>query len=178
MQTFSEIEVNIQNHFQFDSLSNWATDRPIDCETIEPRTWQSWFQIWLSNLSVNLPEAGGYELTLRLTSDSEIQTLNAQYRDRSVPTDVLAFATLELDIPQFSNPVVSVEPLYIGDIVISVETAWKQAQEQNHSLKKELVWLASHGFLHLLGWDHQDDSSLLLMLAQQERLVQSIENNF
>jgi probable rRNA maturation factor len=175
MQIFSQIEVNIQNNFQFDSCIDRVAETECDRLAIESMNWQSWFQTWLSQLSVDLPKANAYELTLRLTSDSEIQILNAQYRDRSVPTDVLAFATLELDIPQFSNPVVLTEPLYIGDIVISVETAWKQAQEQNHSLKKELIWLASHGFLHLLGWDHPDDPSLLLMLAQQERLIQSIE---
>jgi probable rRNA maturation factor len=175
MQIFSQIEVNIQNNFQFDSFIDRVAYMERDRNSMESMNWQSWFQTWLSKLSVDLPKANAYELTLRLTNDSEIQTLNSQYRDRSVPTDVLAFATLELDIPQFSDPVVLTEPLYIGDIVISVETAWKQAQEQNHSLKKELIWLASHGFLHLLGWDHPDDKSLLLMLAQQERLIQSIE---
>ena len=114
---------------------------------------------------------------MRLTNDLEIQTLNAQYRHQDRPTDVLAFATLELDVPQFANPDFSNEPLYIGDIVISVETAWKQALEQKHSLNRELVWLASHGFLHLLGWDHPDDSSLLLMLAKQKKLLQSVDTD-
>jgi probable rRNA maturation factor len=173
MQLSSQVEVNVQNLFQFDSLVD------CNCNPIEAASWQHWFQVWVSELelSVNLPKAEAYELSLRLTNDIEIQTLNAQYRDRPSPTDVLAFATLELDVPQFINPVVLTEPLYLGDIVISVETAWKQAQEQNHSLNRELVWLASHGFLHLLGWDHPDDPSLLLMLAQQEKLLQSIEVN-
>lgn len=126
-------------------------------------------------MSIDIPKANAYELSLRLTNDLEIQTLNAQYRHQDRPTDVLAFATL--DLPQFSNPTFLTEPLYIGDIVISVETALRQAQDRQHSLNRELVWLASHGFLHLLGWDHPDDSSLLLMLAQQEKLLQSIDTD-
>ena len=62
-------------------------------------------------------------------------------------------------------------PLELGDIVISVETAARQAAEQGHSLERELLFLASHGLLHLLGWDHPDDASLAVMLARQEALL-------
>ena len=65
-------------------------------------------------------------------------------------------------------------PLYLGDIVISVDTAHRQAQQQGHPLKTELAWLAAHGFLHLLGWDHPDEDSLNSMLNQQEMLLQTI----
>jgi probable rRNA maturation factor len=58
--------------------------------------------------------------------------------------------------------------------VISVETADRQAQQQGHSLKTELAWLASHGCLHLLGWDHPDLESLKRMLNQQVTLLQAI----
>jgi probable rRNA maturation factor len=63
------------------------------------------------------------------------------------------------------------EPLELGDIVISVETAARQAPEHGHSLERELLFLASHGLLHLLGWDHPDEASLAAMLAQQEQLL-------
>ncbi|MFM7312248.1 MAG: rRNA maturation RNase YbeY [Cyanobium sp.] len=62
-------------------------------------------------------------------------------------------------------------PLELGDIVISVETAARQAPEQGHSLERELLFLASHGLLHLLGWDHPDDARLAMMLARQEALL-------
>jgi len=65
------------------------------------------------------------------------------------------------------------EPLELGDIVISLETAARQAPEHGHSLEQELLFLASHGLLHLLGWDHPDDASLAAMLARQHELVQS-----
>jgi probable rRNA maturation factor len=134
--------------------------------------WEDWFKIWLESLGDYLPEASGYELSLRLTDDAEIHGLNRDYRQKDQPTDVLAFAALEVDFPL---PQTTFEPLYLGDLVISVATATRQAQEQNHSLTRELAWLAAHGLLHLLGWDHPDDESLGLMLAQQEELLQKID---
>ncbi len=137
--------------------------------------WQQWFQAWLDQLQPQLIEAiaaaSGYELTLRLTDDAEIQTLNANYRDRDQPTDVLAFAALEVECPQ---PEEWDEPLYLGDIVISVDTANRQAQQQGHSLRHELAWLAAHGCLHLLGWDHPDEASLERMLDQQVLLLNQV----
>lgn len=111
------------------------------CE-ISPLTWNHWVQCWLTHLAPDLPPAPYYELSLRLTSDREIASLNAQYRDRDTPTDVLAFAALEVELPPAE--VLASEPLYLGDIVISVDTAYRQAQQQNHSLSTELVWLAAH----------------------------------
>jgi probable rRNA maturation factor len=63
------------------------------------------------------------------------------------------------------------EPLELGDIVISLETAARQAPDHGHPLERELLFLASHGLLHLLGWDHPDDASLAAMLSRQERLL-------
>jgi probable rRNA maturation factor len=64
--------------------------------------------------------------------------------------------------------------LYLGDIVISIETARQQAQQQEHPLPTELAWLAAHGLLHLLGWDHPDEESLSQMLKQQVILLKTI----
>ncbi|AUB37577.1 ybeY, putative rRNA maturation factor [Nostoc flagelliforme CCNUN1] len=68
----------------------------------------------------------------------------------------------------------SVPLLYLGDIIVSVDTAQRQAQQQEHSLPTELAWLASHGLLHLLGWDHPDEESLGRMLKQQVRLLNAV----
>jgi probable rRNA maturation factor len=130
-------------------------------------TWQDWFQQWLNLLSPDTPKNDHYELTLRLTNDTEIKALNNQFRNIDKATDVLSFASLENEILIDDLD----EPLYLGDIIISVETAKNQAINQQHSLKIELAWLASHGFLHLLGWDHSDDQSLIEMLKQQEALL-------
>ena len=61
--------------------------------------------------------------------------------------------------------------LELGDIVISLDTAARQAPEHGHSLEQELLFLASHGLLHLVGWDHPDDASLAAMLARQGDLL-------
>ena len=131
---------------------------------------QSWFSLWLKRLSNYIPEAIAYELCLRLTGNGEIQTLNCKYRNRNGPTDVLAFATLEVNMP----PIDKSEPVYLGDIIISVDTANQQAKEQGHSLQIELAWLMAHGFLHLLGWDHPDEESLHEMLWLQETLLKMV----
>ncbi|NEP23754.1 rRNA maturation RNase YbeY [Moorena sp. SIO3I6] len=141
---------------------------------ISLHTWESWFHQWLVALELNLPEAKSYELSLRLTDNSEIKALNSQYRKKNQPTDVLAFAALEVNSPKLSPQKQLSVPIYLGDIVISVDTAVQQAKQHGHSLSKELAWLATHGLLHLLGWDHPDEESLVRMLDQQETLLQSV----
>ncbi len=134
--------------------------------------WETWFECWMENLKSQLPLANTYELSLRLTDDAQIRLLNHQYRQQDKPTDVLAFAALEVDFP--INEEMRSQALYLGDIVISVDTANRQATEQGHTLQTELAWLATHGLLHLLGWDHPDETSLLQMLDQQAVLLQLI----
>ena len=143
-----------------------------DLEMVDSIPWTIWIQRWLC--SMNLACESTYELGLRLTSDREIQELNRQYRSMDKPTDVLAFATTEDEI--IIAPEVA-EPTYLGDIIISLDTAVKQATEQQHSIVVELAWLASHGLLHLLGWDHPDDASLDLMLKRQGELIQLVIQN-
>lgn len=157
----SIVTLNLQDAFFADGESN----------CIEQIPWEQWLQTWLTAAQTDLPVANGYEITLRFTNDREIQALNHQYRQINQPTDVLAFAALEIDFP---NPVMDMlldEPLYLGDIVISVDTATKQAQERGYALTRELAWLAAHGLLHLLGWDHPDDASLAKMLSKQETFL-------
>lgn len=162
-----QVEVAVQDYF----FANDANGSPL----VSPQQWESWFRRWLEALQPDLePDLSSrhYELSLRLTDDAEIQSLNAQYRQKDQPTDVLAFAALEVEAPQLEDA--ELEPLYLGDIVISVETAQAQATQQNHSLQQELAWLASHALLHLLGWDHPDEARLDEMLQQQAFLLQTI----
>lgn len=156
------VEVNLQVSLAADG----ALQSPI-----AESTWKTWIQAWLE-LQPEIAIAQAYELSLRLTDDAEIQTFNAQYRGKDTPTDVLAFAALEVDLPLLEE--LAFEPLYLGDIVISVETAQRQAQQQGHFLDRELAWLASHGLLHLLGWDHPDEDSLRAMLVEQETLLKNV----
>ena len=137
---------------------------------IDEDTWVNWFQDWLQTPGLDLPAADTYEVSLRLTTDLEIQALNSQFRHQDRPTDVLSFAALEVDFPQVEDNTTD-SSIYLGDIIISVDTAARQAPEHGYSLIEELAWLASHGLLHLLGWDHPDEATLLLMLDQQQVLL-------
>jgi probable rRNA maturation factor len=166
------VEINVQDCYSPLSESPLSDAAESGC-IISPAIWETWFQKWIETMSCNLPPADLYELSLRLTTDAEIQTLNAQYRHQDRPTDVLAFAALEVDYP----PLPASLPLYLGDIVISVETAKRQAEEREHSLTTELAWLATHGLLHLLGWDHPDAETLTRMLQQQEVLLKTVGLN-
>lgn len=171
-----QVEVSVQDCFSESSrleASNLELSHQYKYSQIGWETWETWFVRWLEILHPNIPPAPAYELTLRLTDDTEIEALNAQYRNQNKPTDVLAFAALEVDCPQ---PVEmrSLLPLYLGDIVISIDTAQRQAQQHGHTLQTELAWLAAHGLLHLLGWDHPDEDSLTQMLNQQAILLQTI----
>ncbi|NEQ64029.1 MAG: rRNA maturation RNase YbeY [Symploca sp. SIO2D2] len=168
------VEVIVQENFLATTPSAIDHADQLHCP-IATSTWESWFYQWLQVLEAELVPASTYELTLRLTNDTEIQSLNAQYRDQNKPTDVLAFAALEVDFPEIPLPMQQSVPLYLGDVVISVDTAYRQAQQQGHTLQTELAWLASHGLLHLLGWDHPNEESLTKMLNQQKMLLRIVE---
>ncbi len=169
--------------------------QPLTVEVADS-TWQGWFETWLAALDAtsdrDMPylaaqtdEAGQLppvELSLRLTGDAEIHRLNAEFRQVDRPTDVLAFAALEWESPEVDfadlEEVDDAElgdwAIELGDVVISVETAQQQAIEAGHDLTTELAWLAAHGFLHLLGWDHPDEAALNAMLDRQTDLLMAI----
>ena len=163
--------------------------------------WQELLAHWLAQLRPELPPAlqsRAYSLGLSLVDDAEIAALNREWRHKDGPTDVLAFAAQDddreeaLPMPAWSEAAVDEpvagepdadsdgagggwqgEPLELGDIVISVETALRQAGEQGHAPLREVLFLASHGLLHLLGWDHPDEAGLAAMLARQDALLTS-----
>jgi len=139
--------------------------------------WQPLFSRWLAQLAGELPDelhASAYSLGLLLTDDATIAALNGQWRQRPEPTDVLSFAAQEecedgQPLPPLPDGLEAC--LELGDLVISLETAARQAEAHDHSLAEELLFLASHGLLHLLGWDHPDEASLAAMLSRQEALI-------
>jgi probable rRNA maturation factor len=145
--------------------------------------WHTLLSGWLAQLAAELPaelRASAYSLGLNLVGDAEIAELNAGWRGQNGPTDVLAFAARD-EGPDQAPPMPmppggaaageACDPLELGDIVIAVDTAARQAGEHGHDLVRELQFLASHGLLHLLGWDHPDEAALEAMLARQERLL-------
>ena len=98
-------------------------------------------------------------LTIALVDDARIRDLNRAHRRRDRPTDVLAYGGDEED------------PSYLGDVVISVETAARQAEEALRPLLHEVAWLAAHGVLHLLGYDDGADADRAAMVARQDEAL-------
>jgi probable rRNA maturation factor len=109
------------------------------------------------------PESG---ISLHLTSDEELQQLNRQHLGINAPTDVLSFP-IPFDDPETGTP-------YLGDILISVETAARQAENAGHPLDDELGLLVVHGVLHLLGYDHATPEEKSAMWKIQDNLLQEL----
>ncbi len=107
------------------------------------------------------------EADLRLCDDAEIHALNRDYRHKDKPTDVLAFAQREGEGGNLC-------PEILGDIVISIDTAERQAKA---GLYREVIHLAAHGLCHLLGYDHQDDEEEAAMNARMARLIAESEGD-
>lgn len=166
------VEVYVQDNY-YESSPNEAVENKNKDVRICAEIWEEWFRQWVDMMKSDISKSA-YEIGLRLTDDSEMLSLNSQYRHQDKPTDVLAFAALEVDSPQVTEIDTEDEPIYLGDIVVSVDTARRQAVQQGHPLKTELAWLASHGLLHLFGWDHPDEESLRRMLEKQVMLLKTL----
>jgi probable rRNA maturation factor len=108
------------------------------------------------------------EVSVVFADDEYIQELNRQYRGKDTPTDVLSFA---LDEGEEPGVVGGPEETLLGDIVISLETATRQAEDFGHSLERELAYLTVHGMLHLVGYDHEDEDQKLIMRRQEEDIL-------
>lgn len=104
------------------------------------------------------------ELSVLLCDDPTIHVLNRQHRRKNKPTDVLAFAMREGEIVVGDSGV-------LGDVVISLDTAARQAKEHAHSLWDEVDMLLAHGLLHLLGYDHNTDEEEREMNGEVARLI-------
>ena len=107
-------------------------------------------------------ELADAELSVVLTDDVTIQQLNRDYRGLDTPTDVLSFAQQEADSPNAA---------VLGDLIISLQTAQRQADERGHSLATEVRILLVHGLLHLLGYDHQTDAERAEMASAEQALL-------
>ncbi|MBX3216985.1 MAG: rRNA maturation RNase YbeY [Labilithrix sp.] len=106
------------------------------------------------------------EVSFLLTDDNRIHQLNKVYRDKDRPTDVLAFAMQEGELAELAGGV-------LGDVIVSVPTAKKQADERGASLLDEVTMLLAHGLLHLLGWDHRTPAEDRRMRAETGRLCRA-----
>jgi len=113
-----------------------------------------------------------------LVENEEIQRINREYRNKDSVTDVLSFPMLEMKDGEFvvkpGEPDMEDGKLFLGDIVISVPKAIEQAKEYGHGEERELAFLALHGLLHLLGYDHESPPRSDIMEKRQEQVLSEI----
>ena len=107
------------------------------------------------------------ELSVTFVDKEEIQEINKMYRDKDKVTDVISFA-LEEDEPEITGLDM---PRVLGDIIICTDVAKEQANNYGHSFERELGFLALHGFLHLLGYDHMNEQDEKEMFGRQEQIL-------
>ena len=140
-----------------------------DCE-FWYKDLKSWIQYLRQDFSLFCPEivrkSSNLSMSLQFINDKKMTEINGNWRSIYKSTDVLSFPVIDdlLVVPRDSC-------LELGDIVVSAQTAFRQANELDHSFKVELRWLVSHGLLHLLGWDHLNSESLTRMLNCQSQLL-------
>ena len=109
------------------------------------------------------------EIGVELTNDETIHVFNRDYRGVDRPTDVLSFPCFE------GEQLIGLPDGHLGDIMISVETAASQAEELGHSAEREILFLAIHGTLHILGYDHMQPEDEEIMLAKQRQILKTAE---
>lgn len=124
---------------------------------VDPQGVKEWAERILRHLGLK-----GRELSVLLVEDAEIRELNRRYLGRDRPTNVLAF------------PMEGPQSFPLGDVVISTETAEREARERGVSLEEEMALLLAHGVLHLLGYDHERGEEEALMRAKEEELLQVV----
>jgi len=114
------------------------------------------------NETAKLEGIDAKEVSVALVTNEYIKELNAKYRDKDEPTDVLSFP---------------LDEELLGDIIISLERAQKQANEYNHSLNREVGFLTVHGMLHLLGHDHYQEEERKVMRRKEEEVLTKLNLN-
>lgn len=114
---------------------------------------------------------GHGELSVVITDDEEVHTLNRRFRGVDASTDVLAFGAGNQTTPFVTAPDA---PLLLGDVIISCPRAQEQAAEAGHPLSAEIQLLVVHGVLHLLGYDHAEPKEKALMWERQEAILRTL----
>lgn len=116
---------------------------------------------------------GNPEVSVTFMTDDEIRKVNAEYRGKDKATDVISFALEEMTEGEIAIVQEEGMPIVLGDILVSVETAARQAAEYGHDEKREIGFLALHGFLHLLGYDHMTEEDEMKMFGRQKEILTS-----
>jgi probable rRNA maturation factor len=136
-------------------------DRPLDLDR--------WHQdLTRMMMAAGLPERA--ELSVTFGDDRLLHDLNREHRGIDRPTDVLSFPLLEPDDEPPPEPL----PYALGDVIVSIETAERQARAYGHSTEREIGFLLAHGLLHLLGYDHETADEEREMRMRQRELLEAI----
>ena len=102
-------------------------------------------------------------------NDEFIHKINKEYRGFDKPTDVISFALFCDDKNSIKTDIIN-----LGEIIVSIDTAKKQAEENKHSLEKEVYYLITHGVMHLLGFDHQSEQEYNFMVEVQNKVMKDL----
>jgi len=135
-----------------------SLDNPCGYVEVRRRQLRPWLRALLGELA---PEASSF--AVRFTSDREMRRLNRDYRGKDMTTDVLSFPG---DAPPAAD---DTEGRHLGDVVIAVPTARRQAEERGEEVERELRTLLLHGVLHCLGYDHETDDGTMDRVERQLR---------
>ena len=168
-------EINLDLAFDCndcDHLSDKFHD-PKEKLIFDSNFWENVFISWIKILSNKddyelkkiISEKKSFSLGLQIISNQSISNINKKWMKKNGATDVLSFPIISDD------SIDDLDHIELGDIFISLEKAVEQSYKYKHSVYREMIWLASHGFLHLLGWEHNDDQELDDMLSFQEYLI-------
>ena len=128
-----------------------------------------------------------YEASVNLviTDNEEIKRVNAEFRSINAPTDVLSFPMIPFETPADYSVVedqdeyfdLDTDELLLGDVMISVDRVFSQAEEYGHSVTREFCFLVAHSMLHLLGYDHMTEDEAKVMEAKQAAALKELGIN-
>jgi len=124
--------------------------------------------LWRAEAMLESLDLADAELSILLCDDGTIRKLNRRYRKKNKATDVLAF-------PMQEGPGPAAQPGLLGDVVISLPTATRQAAEHDRPIIQEVTFLLAHGLLHLLGYDHANRREVQDMKARTEGLLAAVD---
>lgn len=126
------------------------------------------------NHAAGMEDLSGHpEVSVTFMTDEKIREINAEYRGKDKATDVISFALEEMTEGEVAIVQEEGMPVVLGDILISVDTAARQATEYGHDERREIGFLALHGFLHLLGYDHMTEEDEKKMFGRQKEILAS-----
>ena len=114
------------------------------------------------------------EIAVRLTDDAEVHQLNAQYRQKDKPTNVLSFPMIEPDLIESLTQNSDDGEVLLGDIILAHSVCAREAEEKGISVAQHATHLIVHGVLHLLGYDHQGDSEAEAMESMERAALESL----